>query len=90
MWGENRGYLWLKKENAIDIYDGKTILTFLDTDKAYKIYSEDNRVLRTMKGSELYENHYDKVEAEVRKHYEQAQRKTIVKEKRKVVTPKKR
>lgn len=89
-WGTSEGYLWIKKENAINIRDGKTILTVLDMDKDYKIYSEDNRVLRTMKGSELYENHYDKVEAEVRKRYEQAQRKTIVKEKRKVVTPKKR
>ena len=59
----------------MEIHDGKTILTFLDKDKDYKLYSADNRVVGTMKGSDLYENHYDSVGAEVRKRYAEAERK---------------
>ena len=75
MYGENARYLWINKENAMEIHDGKTILTFLDSDKEYKLYSEDNRVMGTMKGRDLYEGHYDSVAAEVRKRYQEAQRK---------------
>ncbi len=74
-WGNNARYLWTSKERAMEIHDGKTILTFLDKDKDYKLYSADNRVVGTMKGSNLYENHYDSVGAEVRKRYAEAERK---------------
>ncbi len=70
MWGENAGYLWMNKETVMEIHEGKTLLTFLDCDKEYKIYSADNRVLRTICGKELYSLHYDKVAAEVRKRYQ--------------------
>ena len=75
MWGENARYLWINKENAMDIHDGKTILTFLDSEKEYKLYSADNRVVGTMKGKDLYEGHYDSVAAEVRKRYKEAEKK---------------
>ena len=74
-WGNNARYLWIDKERAMEIHDGKTILTFLDKDKDYKLYSADNRVVGTMKGSNLYENHYDSVGAEVRKRYAEAEQK---------------
>lgn len=91
MWGENARYIWINKENAMDIHDGKTILTFLDSDKDYKLYSEDNRVVGTMKGKDLYEGHYDSVAAEVRKRYKEAEKKAAsMNVKKKAPMPKKR
>ena len=74
-WGENAQYVWINKDKAMEIHGGKTILTFLDREKDYKIYSADNRVIGTMKGKDLYEGHYDRVGAEVRKRYAEAERK---------------
>lgn len=73
-WGENIRYLWTNKENIMEIHDGKTILTFLDTEKEYKLYDKDNRVAETKRGQNLYDSHYDRVEAEVRERYEKSQR----------------
>lgn len=70
MYGDKEGYIWLNKKDIMEIHDGKTLLTYIDKNKEYKIYSKDNRVLYTMKGGELYNKHYDKVENAVRKHYE--------------------
>ncbi len=68
-WGEEARYIWIGKDRAMEIHRGKTILTFIDRDKDYKVYSADNRVMGTMKGEELYQGHYDRVSAEVRKRY---------------------
>jgi len=73
-WGENARYLWINKENIMDIHNGKTMLTFLDTSKNYKMYNEENRVLETKRGDELFA-HYDKVESSVRERYEHSQAK---------------
>jgi len=80
-WGENSRYVWLKKENIMDIHNGKTMLTFIDNSKDYKLYDEANRVVETKRGDELY-GHYDKVESSVREKYE----KTQVKEETKTKT----
>ncbi|MEZ3423411.1 MAG: PcfB family protein [Lachnospiraceae bacterium] len=69
-WGENARYLWLPKEQAAEIHDGKTLLAFLDCNKEYKLYSADNKSAGTMKGSILYKKHFDRVAEEVRKNYE--------------------
>jgi hypothetical protein len=74
-WGENARYVWLNKENIMDIHSGKTMLTFIDSSKNYKLYDEENRVVETKSGDELYK-HYDKVESSVRQRYEQTQNKT--------------
>lgn len=79
-WGEDARYVWISKDKAMEIHDGKTILTFLDRNKEYKIYSGDNRVVATMKGKDLYEGHYDRVSAEVRKRYADMERKAKEKE----------
>lgn len=87
-WGEEARYIWIGKERAMEIHRGKTILTFLDRDKDYKLYSADNRVMGTMKGEELYQGHYDRVSAEVRKRYgdtEQKARDQEQKQKKKTV-----
>lgn len=42
-------YFWIKKENAMDVQNGRNILTFLDMDKEYKIYTKDNRIIGTKK-----------------------------------------
>lgn len=70
-WGENTRYLWINKKNIMDIHNGKTMLTFLDTSKNYKMYNEENRVLDTKRGDELF-THYDKVESSIRERYEQS------------------
>lgn len=72
LYGNNAGYLWINKQDICEIHNGKTMLTYLDKNKDYKIYSEDNRVLYTVRGEELFSKHYDHVEKSVRKRYEQA------------------
>lgn len=77
-WGDHARYVWLKKENIMEIHGGKTMLTFLDSAKDYKLYDEQNRVVETKRGEELY-SHYDKVDAAVREKYEKSQTKQKVK-----------
>ena len=74
-WGENARYLWIEKEKISEIHSGKSILTSLDSGKEYKLYSTDNRAAGTMNGGQLYENHYDRVEAEVRRRHAEAKKK---------------
>ena len=74
-WGENARYLWIEKEKISEIHSGKSIFTSLEKDKEYKLYSSDNRIAGTMNGGQLYENHYDRVEAEVRRRYAEAKKK---------------
>ena len=38
-------YIWINKSDIMEIYNGKTILSYLDRNKDYKIYSKDNRVI---------------------------------------------
>ena len=57
----------------MEIHNGKTLLTYLDQRKNYKIYSDDNRVISTILGEKLYQGHYDKVEKTVREHYSKVQ-----------------
>jgi hypothetical protein len=83
-WGDNARFVWLNKDNVMDIHNGKTMLTFIDTNKDYKLYDEQNRVVETKRGEELY-GHYDKVESSVREKYEKTQ--TEVKETKRTMTP---
>ena len=77
-YGENARYLWIDKENAMDIHNGKTMLTFIDKNKNYKLYDAENRVVETKSGDNLY-THYDKVESSVRERYEKSQKETKTK-----------
>lgn len=70
-WGESVRYLWIHKSNMMEIHNGKTMLTFLDKSKDYKLYDKENRVVDTVNGEKLYVDHYDKVNAVVRERYEQ-------------------
>ena len=76
-WGKHVRYIWINKNNVMEIHSGKTLLTFLDKNKDYKIYDEDNSVVQIMKGETLYAKHYDKVEAGVRERYERAVKKAV-------------
>ena len=69
-WGKEARYIWIRKENIMEIHGGKTMLTFLEKDKDYKLYDDENRIVSTMKGEVLYRDHYDQVEAAVRQRYE--------------------
>lgn len=80
-WGENARYLWVRKENAMDVYGGKVILTFLEKEKDYKLYDGQNRVAEVKKGSELYQSHYNAVELGLRERYEKMRREKERKEK---------
>lgn len=73
-WGDNVRYVWIKKEDIMEIHNGKTMLTFIDKEKNYKLYDKNNRVVETIKGEKLYSDHYDRVEANVRKRYENIQK----------------
>ena len=69
-YGKNVRYLWVGKDQIIDIHGGKTMLTFLNMEKEYKLYDDQNRVIETKKGSELYSSHYDAVDIQVQQRYE--------------------
>lgn len=91
-WGENVRYLWINKENVMDIHNGKTMLTFLDKEKEYKLYDEQNRVIEKKKGDVLYKNHYDPVEMSLRQRAEKqkkAEEKQRIQQKLKAASEKK-
>ena len=71
--GKDVRYVWLHKENVMDIHNGKTMLTFLDTSKDYKLYDEQNPCGNYEKGDELY-THYDKVNHLSVERYEKVQK----------------
>ena len=75
-WGDKARYVWINKSDVMEIYGGKTLLSFLDREKTYKLYTEDNRVVETVKGEILYKNHYDPVSKGVRERYEKSTTKT--------------
>ena len=77
-WGENVRFLWVSKEQAMDIHDGKTILTFLDQNRTYDIYDKDDHVVDMLSGKELYSKHYDRVEKAVRERFEKSQKQEII------------
>jgi hypothetical protein len=77
-WGEDVRFLWVSKEQAMDIHDGKTILTFLDQNRTYDIYDKDDRVVDMLSGKELYNKHYDRVEKAVRERFEKSQKQEII------------
>ena len=66
-WGADARYIWIRKSDIMKIHGGKTLLTFIDMEKPYKLYTKDNRVAGTMKGDVLYSRHYDAVSEEIRK-----------------------
>lgn len=77
-WGEDVRFLWVSKEQAMDIHDGKTILTFLDQNRTYDIYDKDDHVVDMLSGKELYNKHYDRVEKVVRERFEKSQKQEII------------
>ncbi len=69
-WGEHVRYLWVDKADMVKIHGGKTILTFLDPERAYTIFGREETQTEQIRGAELYKKHYDPVEKEVRKKAE--------------------
>ena len=83
-WGKDERFIWLNKSDVMEIYGGKTLLTYLDREKTYKLYTRDNRVIETKPGEILYQNHYDPVNKGVREKFERvAAEKKIISGKRK-------
>ncbi|SCP98632.1 PcfB family protein [Anaerobium acetethylicum] len=89
--GQDARYIWIPKENILEINQRKTMLTFLDRTKQYKLYDEENRVVGTMKGEDLYSRHYDRVEPAVREQNKKSmkQEKAKVPEGQKFMKPQK-
>ena len=54
-------YIWISNDLSEMLSNNKTLMTKLDLEKEYKIYDIDNKVIATMKGKDLYKNHYDQV-----------------------------
>ena len=73
-WGDKVRYLWTGIEDMAEINDGKTFLSTLDPEKEYKLYDEDDKVVQTISGQELYDGHYDPVAIAIRERYEKEQR----------------
>ena len=69
--GKDIRFLSIPKEDIITINNGKTFLTFLEKDKEYELLDKDKKPVDKIKGEELRENRYDKVNEKVR---EQASR----------------
>ncbi len=72
-YGSNVRFLWTDKNDIMEIHGGKTLLTFLEPEEDYELYDETGMVAEVKKGKDLYEKHYDKVEASVRERYEKIQ-----------------
>lgn len=66
-WGSNIRYLWMDKNDIQDVYGGRSMLTSLDSDKYYELYSGDDRIVERVKGRDLYKDHYDPVSKNLRK-----------------------
>lgn len=75
-WGESAKYLWTERKDIIEIHNGKTMLTFLDKNKKYKLYDDDDNVIAVVTGEGLY-SAYDHVKDYVRKHYDKEHTKKI-------------
>lgn len=65
-WGHNARYLWISRKDMRDVYGGKSVLTFLEADKEYKLRGADGNVVETVSGSRLYQEHYDPVRRRLR------------------------
>ena len=68
--GKDTRYLWLGKDSGIDIREGKSVLTFLEAEKEYKLYDEEGHAAETKTGRELCESHYNQLELAVKQKYE--------------------
>ena len=68
-WGENVCYLWIDKEKVKDIHDDKVLLTYLEKDKEYELFSADNKMMDTLKGEDIGEKYYDSVSEDVIKQF---------------------
>lgn len=80
-WGNQERYLWIEKEHLLEVKEGKTFLTFLEPEKEYSLFDKENREVGKKKGKDLYTDHYDKVEAEVRRRFEESRKKSTGKKK---------
>ena len=69
-WGDEARYIWINKHDAMEIHDGKTILSYLDKNKPYDLYDKNNNKVGQIRGAELFKNHYSSVDKSVRKKYE--------------------
>ena len=65
-YGAGARYVWIDKDDAIPINDGKTFYVFFKKDEEYKILDKDDNVVEKVKGLQLKNTHYDTVSDEVK------------------------
>ena len=70
-WGEDARYIWISKQDAMEIHEGKTILSYIDKNKDYVLYDKSGKEVSRVKGTILYRDNYSRVDKNVRKKYEQ-------------------
>ena len=58
-WGKDVRYVWLHKENVMDIHNGKTMLTFLDTSNCSFICTDPKGEILRSCGQMLKDNGYN-------------------------------
>lgn len=68
-WGKEARYLWVEKQDLMEIHQGKTLRTFLDKEKEYSLYSAHNEKVGKIKGEQLYQQYYDKTAAFRKERY---------------------
>lgn len=72
---EANKFLEIPRENAMWINGGKTMLTTLEKDQTYTVYDRNGKEVEKVKGTELYQKHYDEVSlATKRRAMEEARR----------------
>lgn len=73
-YGEDVRFLWIPKSEIQFIRHNQTILTKLEPDKEYAIHDINDSIVQHMKGWDLREKHYDKIDKSVRKNAENKNR----------------
>lgn len=58
---EREKFVWISKEDAVWINEGKTLYVKLDKEREYEITDREQKPRELMRGEELYQKHYDEV-----------------------------
>ncbi len=77
-WEEEARYIHIDKKDAMNIYEGKTVLSFIDRKKEYTLYDKGGKKIESVAGDKLYAAHFSKVEPSVRKKAEEILNRTKV------------
>lgn len=66
--------IWLNKEDVLEDRERGGYISFLDKGRSYSVVDEENQVVESMNGKELYEEHYEPSKQEAARQREAAGR----------------